>query len=280
MKTLKTTLHVYAFTTVTPEGKAEWKAFKAKLKAAGNGKAFEAWGSGKKYSEYAQGEVVLTTSTLFNNQWNVAGDSPTNPGARAFTWALDVYSGGRGFYKTGHYLVVTDEMKDLLHKRHVCGYCGHQVDSDADLTFCPSESCIGSQYLKADQLHLTRMKRVDDPNPTRDPLTKAEEGHLLPKYEAAQANTRETRRLAALARITADADREVGEAHTGRDILKWLLGSKEPMLIDLVLDGNVLYYAHKSEVGFGWKDPVEDKDALDLLLQTHNGGFLWKYRIK
>lgn len=199
MKTLRTILHTYAFDTDKPAEAAEWAKLKAKLKSGPS--CMESHGGplhvqaaatlGAKHTSaaYESIPVELDTDFLSNNQWNATG--PNGKSCRVFDWALDsAYAfdpHGRSMRKQGHWLEQTPEVVAIRQDTFTCGYCGHKEHRDTAEAFCKKCTTKGSEYLKPDDLRLTRMLPVCDSfGAKRAPLTDAERAELMPLYVAAQ----------------------------------------------------------------------------------------------
>jgi hypothetical protein len=148
-------------------------------------KCFESWGSHYQASLNNR-ELSLETDFVFDNQWNTAPvEGVSAEGLRVFDWAED-YQQHRKNLKQGHYLDMTPEMVETRENRLKCGYCGKQYDKRSTPpppVFC--RECLGSQYLKPEDLKLTRVGPVS--HQTFAPLTPEETAELMPIYQAEQA---------------------------------------------------------------------------------------------
>jgi len=267
---LKTHLINYNFNLNTPADNAAWRELKESLKTDtkeyGHKRClFEASSlRGQSYC-YAFGatdkkEVWLETNFLYDNQWNTAEDSPNYPGARVFDWALDATSGSPmerfGWWlpknvKRGHYLVITDEMKKIRDETFVCGYCGyHYPKHDLEAQeFC--SHCLGSEYLKKDDLHLLRLRPVSAGHQYRSPeLTQDELACLLPAYVAAQVENSRKALDKELAAVLAKADQVFIDTFTERDGMLWLLNHEIGVK-------NVIFYPRTGRFCLGWLNQVD-----------------------
>lgn len=259
---IRTTLHTYSFDTNTAGGKADWKAFKA-ARSSGprlHGPVLSNCYFGMLDMDGA--EVELSTNHVFDNQWN------TLSGRRVFDWALESEHpchAPRGV-KRGHYLVQTDEMRAIRRDTYACGYCGHR--SPAPKTFC--EECLGSPYLREEDLYLLRMRSLDR-SESRAPLSKEEEDFLLPAYRYAQTRRRVIETDELRRKIAAERDEMIARAHEEHDGFRWLLDHG-------VGTENCIYYSHVRTFSFGWRSPVspEVKREIQHLLAT----FPFKYEVK
>ena len=254
---MKTKIYAYHFDTTDPAQKAGYVALCDMMKARGT-ECFETWGGNSHYMPDLDGKTIeLETKHLFNNQWNTApieGDTAAT-GRRVFDWAQDYPINTRKTTKKGHYLDITSEMRDVRHNTLACGYCGHQErDTPAGApSFCPE--CIGSEYLKAGEIYLLRMKRVDDQT-DRATLTDDERAILLPRYKHAQLHghtERDKKRIAkARADVIAKADRETKNAKAERDGFLWFMDRG-------IRTDNLIFYDHTGRFCFGWRQPVDDE---------------------
>lgn len=117
---MKTKLHTYRFDLKDPVQAAQYKAFRAERKAAG-ARLHRSHGSGS-FCDQKDREVELETEHLFDNQWNTVDRQ------RVFDWAED-YQMHTPNIRRGHWLEITDEMRQARAARHACGWCGYQEDN-------------------------------------------------------------------------------------------------------------------------------------------------------
>lgn len=254
MDTITTTLHAYYFDISDLNEREQYEALVARLEAQGmKCTEFLALPSSSSYCRYVEHldgkEVQLETRHLFDNQWNTAC------GLRVFDWVQGIYPNKN--IKSGHYLVQTDEMRELRRNTHGCGYCGHQERAERGSVFCTA--CLGSGYLKSGDLHLLRMVSVEQDRPERPELTEAERAHLMPLYIEAQR-----------ARALADAEVIRAELHKNfkkavhiatvkRDASLWVFDNVPNLL------PNMIYYSHIETFCFGWRTPLTDAEVSQLL---------------
>ena len=162
-KTIKTTLISYCFDTLTDDGKAKYAALQSHMEQNGV-KCFESHGNGSHYLPFAKnGAIVeIETNCLFANQWNTAPIADvSNKGLRVFDWAQDYqFNNNTKHIKSGHWLLITQEMRDIRDNMHKCRYCGAMEPAQKGYVFCPH--CIDSEYLDTKTLKLTRMMAVSD----------------------------------------------------------------------------------------------------------------------
>jgi hypothetical protein len=268
---MKTQLISYSLDTDSPE-------YKAVLEATKNHKPMHASGGDHKTES---GEIELDTKCFFDNQWNTADDSPSNPGARVFDWYESVvFNNGKEIktHKRGHYLVITEEMKELRDNTVKCGYCGH-MEQLSESEFC--SKCIGSSYLEEKLIHLLRLKPVSYQG-SRKELTKSEAAILLPEYVEAQTKTKKAESKAArqkeLDKINslgekakAKAERLIKKAENEYNGMIWLWENE-------INTDNCIYYDHTGVFNFGWRKPFMGaaKEALLNLLAE----FPYEYTIE
>ena len=251
---IKTTLHAYWFDTRKPNDAKAFSKLHSRLIRT-NGKCFETWGGNSHYCPKLDGPIELETEHLFDNQWN----STTH---RVFDWAQDHPIDFDKRIKRGHYLDITNEMRELRRNRMACGYCGKQEPAQKGNVFCPH--CIGSQYLKESELYMLRMRPVSDGHKERAPLTPAESAHLVPLYRDAQihGNTErdKTRIAKERADLTKNRDDTIRNANMKHDGFLWFMNRG-------IRTDNMIFYTHTGRFSWGWRTPVS-ADLLSHLLDV------------
>jgi hypothetical protein len=260
--TLKTTVHTYRFDTRNATERDAWQTLRNSLRQT-HPHCMESHGGALHYQPALDGiDVELEPACLFDNQWNTAPIGDSTKGLRLFDWALDYHPHGNAAIKQGHYLDQTPEMREIRRNTHKCGYCGAMEPAAKGYVFCPH--CIGSEYLKPEDLKLTRMRPVDECGPSGKfaDLTDAERAHLMPQYLDAQlhGNTeRDKRRIAkARADVLDKYAKATSNATTERDGMLWLMDNG-------IRTDNVIYYTHTGRFGFGWRTPYSG-ELLSILL--------------
>jgi hypothetical protein len=230
-------------------------------------------------------EVVLDGTYIFENQWNETEGSGNR---RLFDWyqAAEYHNGIRKDVCWGHWLEITPEMAKLRTETLKCGYCGKHYGPHhlalPEHGFCTA--CIGSEYLKQEDLYLLRLIRIVEDKPRRKfpPLTKEESKWLTPMYIEHQtlcAARRETEaHQKAKLGIEKDyveklrkAEQQVQAAKDEREGMLWLWERGFKL-------SNVIYYSHTRQFGFGWQSPVSN-DVRDKLLDVMSE-FPYAYTIK
>lgn len=269
---MKTTLTGYYFDTTNPEDAKKYEALRRMMKKRGT-KCFRTWGRGSHYIATKGATVTLDTGHIFDNQWNtapIAGIS--EKGLRVFDWAEDYPINFSKTIKKGHYLEITEEMKEARRNTMHCQYCGKQEPAAKGYVFCPH--CIGSEYLKSSDLHLTRMRPVAE-GWKREQLTDAERAHLLPLYKAAQTHGHTERDKARIAKARIDIEAKyrkgIRTATEERGGFLWLMDRG-------IKTDNVIYYNHTEKFSFGWRSPIDGEtlsELLDLIAE-----FPYSYEIK
>jgi hypothetical protein len=293
MNTIKTRLHAFWLDLTDPEQKAKFEAICAERRAQGV-KPFVSWSPdhSSHYLAWARQdlhpeglEIELEQGFLFKDQWNTVPMGGGN-GHRVFDFTYDAPGSPGQASRTirkGHWLEITDEMKEVRRAVRVCGYCGAHYGPDRtpipDDGFCPK--CLGSEYLKAEDLRLLRLLPVAESfGGDRPELTDEERAALLPRYREAQKygsdeRTRkaiDARRARAL-ELPEKARQKVVEAEKIRDARLWCLDRGL-----LRAEGNLIYYGHTGRFCFGWNKPLDGDDLSQLLDAVSE--FRWPYDIE
>lgn len=263
---MKTTLHIYHFDTSKAQDAAAYAELSARLKAQGlkcfcthGGKGH--WFPFAKITKDGPLAVELETKTVWENQWNTAPiPGFSESGYRVFDWAEDYPINFRKCIKRGHYLEQTDEMAEVRRDTMTCGYCGKQEHISVGNVFCPK--CLGSEYLKEDQLHLLRMVPACKRNAKRAELTEAERAMLLPRYVEAQLHGTSVRNIehkkAVRAKVEAKYKGAIRKAETEYEGFSWLLDHD-------IQTENCIYYAHADKFSFGWRSAINAATLSSLL---------------
>ncbi len=273
---MKTTIHTYNYDVSKPTENAAYTALCARMAEQGT-KCFETWGNGSHYTPAWDGRAVeLETAFIFDNQWNTAPiEGITDKGLRVFDWAQD-YQPHTKYLKRGHYLDPTPEIIEARENRLKCGYCGKQYDKrENPPAFC--SACLGSQYLKADELKLTRVESVIKQGFA--PLTPEETAELMPLYLAEQAGKGSERSRKAReqfgAKIKQDREAKTAKIAAEYDGKQWLFDRG----CSLRVMENCIYYDHTKQFSFGWRDNLTAGADLDWLLENLSK-FPYEYKIE
>lgn len=253
---IQTVAHTFNFDTNKPEGQAAWESFKEERKG---------WPRchGPVFSEDSfrggidEKTVTLETDRLFNNQWN-------SDFGRVFDFTLQTDSSPwakgsapRGI-RRGYYLEQTEAMREIRRNTNACGYCGHQESAARGAVFCGK--CLGSPYLKTEDLHLLRMRAIDD-DTIRAELTEAELSYLLPLYKVEQLKLNKAKGEKARAAVL----EKVRIAEMERDGIFWL--TERGISVE-----NVIFYSTSFGVGrgyfcFGWRDKGVSEEVASQILE-------------
>ena len=279
---METILHAYCFDVRTAEGKSAWQAFKAEREASGARIMGPVYHTGNEATAFDGATITLETAHLFDNQWNAAG--PGRVSFRAFDWLLEAerphYSSPIGAprgIRRGYWLEQTEAMRTIRRETLKCGYCGHYEPAANAPTFCPA--CIGSEYLKPADFHLTRLVPVADSGPGRKfpPISEAEQAERLALWQDAQregAKTRAGEKLRKFrAAVEAKAAKAVEHAERERAGMLWLLDND---LGGLAAD-NCIFYPYTGRFSFGWRTKIEGALAHELIGQLSDKGFPFPY---
>jgi hypothetical protein len=276
---MKALIHGYVFDTRNADENDAYKELCKRLKSLGL-KCFETHGGASHCFPFTLGvnrdsgvEIELETAHLFDNQWNTAPiEGVSESGLRVFDWAQDYNPHGNKHLKRGHWLDQTEDMREARRNTCACGYCGKQEPSQKGYVFCPH--CIGSEYLKASDLYLTRMQRVDI-RKSRAPLTQSESEYLLPFYREAQLHGRTEQDKKRIAKEREDLEssykKAVYVAKVEHDGFLWFMDRG-------IRTDNLIYYAHTDRFCFGWRNPI-DAEMLSGVLEVISE-FPFSYDIK
>ena len=250
---MKTRLHTYKFDISDPKQKAKYLELKTELEKTR--KCFEVWDMGPEpwdsKKKITSGEYELETEFLFNNQWN-------GTVFRLHDWFQGVYENKT--LKKGYWLEITPEMIAIRKDTVKCGYCGQQYKAD-ERVFC--DTCLDSEYLKEEHLHLLRLLPICNDHRKRAELTEAEKAELLPCYVERQTTGADSRNANKLKKQREDIHHkyktETTHATTERDGFLWLMDNN--VNID-----NVIYYS-TGRFCFEWRSPIGPL-VLSVLLDT------------
>ncbi len=259
-KNIKTTITYYQWNLDIPEQKEEYLKMVEKLRDGR--KWMNAWGGNHKYHKPGTFPIELETKFLFNNQWNSTDE-------RVLDW-YEEWKGEKSHWKCGHYLEITQEMRDIRDNHIHCGYCGNIVEKSTGMVFC--NKCLNSPYLKQEELWMLRMLPISSSDKKRSKtLTQEETEYLLPLYIEAQTKLKEKVTAELRENLKKRRDKVVDNANIEYNAMIWLLDH------GLTIE-NWIYYDHQNEFCFGWRNPVSKEvvDAVSEILKQ----FPYKYTIK
>lgn len=250
MDTIKTRLHHYRYNVEDDADRTAWEDLRRRLKAQGLRCFRSITGTGRAHDWYKEliipldGQPVeLETRHLFDNQWNTGPTETSEQGFRVFDWAEAIYPNRH--IKQGHYLEQTEEMEQARRARFKCGYCGAQYVNPAG-KWC--RKCLGSQYLKRDELRLLRLKPVTAGLGAQ--FTDEAPAELAGEYEVRQHDARHKRLEKDHADKLRRLERNIEDAKTALEAFHWLIDHGQDV-------ENVIFYSHTGRFCFGWRTPID-----------------------
>lgn len=281
---MKTRVHYYRIDTSTTKGQTEYAALLARI-AANHPEARGKWMHAAATSPSTAGNdsprtiaVEIETAFLFSNQWNTAPTDDSQSGMRVFDHYEEIsYYYGREcapHIKVGHWTEITDEMAAARHNTLKCGYCGHHYGPlhgapPAD-GFC--RACLDSPYLKAEELHLLRLRPITEEDNSRAPLSYSERDAIMPEYVSRQTSGADSRAVAKRAKQREKIERDLTLATRERDGMLWLLDRG----MDLE---NWIYYSHTDTFACGWRDKGVSPEVASAVLEIVSE-FPYRYEVR
>lgn len=278
---LTTQLVVYDLDLKKAEDKADYEAIGAERDKAGV-VLFRVYPMERGKSIGPSREITIETKHLFGNQWNTVPDEYAANGFRVFNWYEEILPNAN--WRRGHYLTITQEMRDILRNTFKCGYCGAEFyGAHNDGLFC--SSCLHSEYLKPKDFPLLRLKPLSmkEHFQKRADLTPGELEWLMPIYIERQRTGNDERgqkrRKTAKERILAKYEEQmskVSQFAEERDGMLWLWDHN-------ISIENVIYYSHTRTFSFGWRDNGLSKEVADSLrpiLTNAADPFPFQYELK
>lgn len=218
-------------------------------------------------------DLYLETDYIFDNQWN--GNSDTNKNYRFFDWKL--YEFPNKDFKTGYWIEPTYETMDIR-GQFQCRYCGKLMGYGFGDGF--HHECLGSRYLKANEIEITSLCRVYEKwaknrKPVKIP------GHIWKEYTKRQAQTwsniASKKHITSIENAKEKAEKAIISANIGLEVSNFLIDHD---LFDHV--DNFIYYNHSNTVTFGWmssaKYPKEKAEELRNSLEKNK--FPFKFSIE
>ena len=216
------------------------------------------------------GPVHLATNYLFENQWNTTASSPTNPDFRVFDWYEGIVPNRD--IKAGHYLVVTDEMREIREKVLKCGFCGALHWEEEGKKMC--DECISSPYLSEERLFLLRLVPVSRDRQDRSDFSddeKLDKEALEAAFEEAQVRMAEERCARERDEALKDYASKRETIDMERDGLLWLADRK-------ISTENCIFYAHSRRFCFGWRQALDER--VKKRLSQELADFPFRYELK
>lgn len=188
-------------------------------------------------------DVYLETDYIFDDQWN--GSSDTNKNYRFFDWRL--YEFPNKDMKTGYWIEPTYETMDIR-GQFQCRYCGKIMGYKFGDGF--HHECLGSKYLKANELELVSLCRVYDRG-TKNKKPVKIPGHIWKEYTKRQAgfwsDFISKKHITSIKNAEEKIEKDIIRANISLKISEFLV---EHELFDHI--ENFIYYDHKNSVSFGW----------------------------
>ena len=263
---MKVKLHPYKFDLSNKNENAAYHALSKTLREKGLS-LFRAWSGATPDRELASTvEETIDATHIFENQYNTES-------ARRFDWKEDAHPHLPKRLVVGYWSELPVEFLELRRQTEKCGYCGALYGprhaKKEDETFCLA--CLASPYLKESELLLLRLRKVSEKHTDSSPLTTEERDYLIPLFLEAKRNGALKREEEKLAKIKAKVEGKIEEARQKAEKLmesakneqaglQWLLDRGFAGVID-----NVIYYDHLQAFGFGWRSPLSEIVASDLL---------------
>lgn len=246
MNTIHTKIHYYNFNLDSnPEDRAKWKELYKMLKNTLGLKPsilnteINRVDWKKIVHDNRTEDVYLETDYIFDNQWN--GSSDTNKNYRFYDWKL--YEFPNKNVKKGYWIEPSYETMDVR-GQFQCRYCGKLMGYDFGDGF--HHECLGSKYLKADEIEIVSLCRVHERWHKNEKPVKIP-GHIWKEYTKKQAETWSN--IVSKKHITAKekAEKDVLSANIRLEVSNFLI---EHELFDHI--ENFIYYDHTDLVSFGW----------------------------
>lgn len=267
---MKTIFHAKRFDTLKASERAAYKALVAELKAEpGRGHCFgPVWDTGGAYASRIAcdgQEIYLQTEStvgVHENQLNaIFSDGKSR---RVFDLSDSSIGPQSNHVRTVTWFDLPPALVALRNSTLRCGYCGKDEAADSGKVFC--DKCPGSEYLKPDDFKLLRLMPISFRG-DRPEITEAERAAILPAYQAGRLALGARRKAAKVAQIAAqheNAEREL-EGFT----FFWDRG---------VDTENLIYYGSTKGFCFGWRKPLTDAEAAEVLAVISE--FRFRYEIK
>lgn len=237
---MKAQIKTYKFLIDKPE---ELQAYNAMLATIPTKKCFNVLADTKKdfYSYNQIIDIEIDTNHLFDNQFN------TLDGKRLFDWFEGIYPNKN--LKCGHFLIDPKDLNNLRSKRLACGYCGKQYENNND-TVCLS--CVNSEYLTLEHYNLLALKPVNFKGKRK--LSNDDLNRILPLIESAKTARLQKKKIDLIAR----KEKELKQKEIELKGFTFFLDHN----IDI---DNLIYYSHKNQFCFGWRNKVSDDEASKIL---------------
>ncbi len=237
---MKAQIKTYRFLIDKPDQK---KAYQDLLKTIPTKNCFSVYATTKN-DDYPHNQIIdieIDTKHLFDNQFN------TIDRKRLFDWFEGVYPNKN--VKCGHFLINPTELNNLRSTRVACGYCGKQYDNHNE-TVCLS--CVNSEYLKPENYHLLALRPVNFKGERT--LSTNDLNRILPLIESAKIDRLQKKKVDLIAR----KEKELKHKEIEFDGFTFFL--------DHGIDtDNLIYYSHKNQFCFGWRNKLSDSETSKIL---------------
>jgi len=186
-------------------------------------------------------DQTIDPSFLFENQYN------TFEGYRVFEWKEEIYRNKHvkeGYYLTGD----INALNELKQAHYVCGYCGNRHQGhDAPLT---CSKCLGNEYLTEEYLPLLVMQPLIGPKRQAEGPSKKAFEEVQSRFKAAQ-----------IERLKAEADKVLAKVDEACAKLRYEAETQAKVLRSGFSIDNLIYYSHKNEWVWGWRDGVTKEES-------------------
>jgi len=267
-KTSQPTIRVHRYACQV--GSPEYTEIKRQAKAAGH-KLMRVYPRQPGYiRKVRSGTYAIDTKHLFGDQYNTTEDSGN---LRLHDWYEEINPHDDDS-RVGYWCELSPELEAAKDARHVCGYCGAQYDNP---THHMCRRCLGSPYLKADELHMLLLVPVrESSGADRSALVGRLPDGMRAAFEREQEHAAEARKAAEIQRATEHAHSlvenardAVTQAEYERD---FHLACIKAGLVRFL--SNLIYYTHKGRFCFGWRESLtdEDRDTLQATISEMQGG--------
>lgn len=258
MEPIKLKVVKYSLSTKEPAGKAEYAKIKERCAALGY-KLFDCISTTGEGIDKIPEVVTVEPEHLFSNQYN------TVEGFRVFDWyesiVINCQTRKNGYYLEGDPATLA-ALEGLKQSRHQCGYCGKQYDNPTEL-FCTD--CLGSEYLREGELYLLRLLPVKISfGADRAALVGEEAERLGAAYRAKQEGMKAIRATLEVKRLQQRADKLETEAAIKKAQIDHETEIQCKLLRLGIETDNLIYYAHKDEWVFGWREELSNCEYLRL----------------
>ena len=263
MKPITLKLVRYHLQTRDKEAAAEYAKIKERATALGY-KLMDVSNPGRYLS--LPDVVEIETNYLFNNQYN------TKCGHRVHDWYEGIEFHNRSF-KSGYYLDADDDSLERLKQAKLeqlaCGYCGDRSGT-AGQKFC--NKCLGSPYLKEDELYMLRLIPVlhDCGKYPRVSLTPEELSEIQPRYVEAQLALNTAVKKQKREDLQKEFDKTTRLASRKFNGFTWLLDHD-------INTHNVIYYDHTDKFSFGWRQRLGEKVKEVIREKMEGFPFDWEF---